>query len=124
MLGLSLHLPKAYLVLCPERSVSEVPELRAGACCAVPTAVCTPVVAFLPRPRLAEAQLVLQQAPSSSQVCRLFYCCLSVPWISVFLGLHTLPGVIRSQVCCVSQSGFKVFDCQQESILWFVPRAA
>lgn len=37
VLGLRTHLPKAYLVLCPESSVSEAPELRAGVCYAVPT---------------------------------------------------------------------------------------
>lgn len=90
---------------CALRAVSEVPELRAGACCAVLTAVCTPVVALLPRPNVAEAQLVLQQAPSSSQVCELFYLgSLSLSlWNSVFRASHLplcnpLPGLLCATV--------------------------
>lgn len=101
------------LVLCPVISVSELPEL--GQVLAV-------LFAHLGCPP-AKAQLVLQQAPSSSQVCKLFYC-VSQFFGTQFLGFHTFPCVTHSQVCCVPQPGFTVFGYQQESILWFVPRAA
>lgn len=81
-------------------------------CCA--DQLCTPLrraVALL-RPSGAEAGLVLQQAPGSSQVCKLLYCSLSVLWDSQSLGLHTFPYVIHSQVCwCVTvYMGFKVCE--------------